>query len=62
MNKLRYIWLMREVNLGLSRLLTAVFKLSNEAKMELFYKENEKSLYPAGKRPGQILGGIELLR
>jgi hypothetical protein len=53
---------MREVNLGLSRLLTAVFKLSNEAKMELFYKENEKSLYPVGKRSGQILGGIELLR
>jgi hypothetical protein len=53
---------MREVNLGLPRLLTAVFKLSNEAKMELFYKENEKSLYPVGKRSGQLLGGIELLR
>jgi hypothetical protein len=40
------------VNLGvrLSRLFTALFKLSNDGKMELFYKEDKQYLFPVCKR------------
>jgi hypothetical protein len=46
-----------KVNLGvrLSRLFTAVFKLSNEGKMALFYEEDGQSLYCLRKRSAKYV-------
>jgi hypothetical protein len=45
------------VRVNLSHLLTAVFKLSNEGKMEFFYEENEKSLNTVCKRSAKYVEG-----